>query len=568
MSKKSPSKNKIKISDEDFYEKIHNKYSIFAEPKKKRSYNEICFPKKYVLRNSQKFPSAYISPNTNFKSILLFHQIGSGKTCSMIRIGEAWKNKRKVIFVCPAGLINNFMGELRSECADNEYISEKDKEKLKTLDKKSEEYLKIIEKSDKRISKHYDIYSQHMFINKIKKGEIDFTNKILLIDEIQNMVSAKGTFYSTLKEAIFSAPTDLRIVLATATPMFDKPYEIGLTMNLLRLPKQFPDPAKFTDLYVKKSETSEGVVTYSINNKQEFRESLRGYVSYFSGGDPISMPEKRMNIVKCKMSKYQYKAYMTTLKDSSFFKRASSKGLKVSTIFSRGEILDLPNNFFIGPRIISNIAYPNGLIGDNGLKAFDGSSEMIDTCSTKINQLLANIEKSKGKSYIYSNFRNNGGLLPIIKALEKNGYSNYETKGVGKKRYAIWSGEETKEYRCQVVAEYNKQDNNYGEKLKILLISPAGKEGLSLFGVRDAHIFEPYWNISRLDQIIGRGIRFCSHKNMEESERFVNIFMYLSIGGKSISIDEYIYSMAIKKDLLIKQFEKELINSSVDRKLY
>jgi hypothetical protein len=76
---------------------------------------------------------------TPYKELLVFHKIGAGKTCAAIRIAEEWDKK---VIVLPASLIGNFYKELRSECTNENYISNKDREKLKDLSS----YDKIIEK--------------------------------------------------------------------------------------------------------------------------------------------------------------------------------------------------------------------------------------------------------------------------------------------------------------------------------------------------------------------------------------------------------------------------------------
>ena len=55
---------------------------------------------------------------------------------------------------------------------------------------------------------------------------------------------------------------------------------------------------------------------------------------------------------------------------------------------------------------------------------------------------------------------------------------------------------------------------------------PAIKEGVSLLRVKYVHIIEPYWNLSRLEQVIGRAVRFCSHKDVEEDKRIVKVYIY------------------------------------------
>ena len=76
-------------------------------------------------------------------------------------------------------------------------------------------------------------YIRNKFIEYITEDSISFRNKVLIIDEIQNLISEKGVYYKILHHAIKEAPSSLRIVLLSATPMFDKPIEIALTMNLL-----------------------------------------------------------------------------------------------------------------------------------------------------------------------------------------------------------------------------------------------------------------------------------------------------------------------------------------------
>lgn len=46
----------------------------------------------------------------NIKNLLIFHEIGSGKTCTGIRIAfEIFKNNKnyKIFFISPSGLLDN-----------------------------------------------------------------------------------------------------------------------------------------------------------------------------------------------------------------------------------------------------------------------------------------------------------------------------------------------------------------------------------------------------------------------------------------------------------------------------
>jgi hypothetical protein len=70
--------------------------------------------------------------------------------------------------------------------------------------------------------------------------------------------------------------------------------------------------------------------------------------------------------------------------------------------------------------------------------------------------------------------------------------------------------------------------NRHGEVVKVLLITGAGAEGLNLQNVRQVHIFDPYWNRVRLEQVYGRAIRYCSHAYLPQEEREVKRYLYIA----------------------------------------
>ena len=65
---------------------------------------------------------------------------------------------------------------------------------------------------------------------------------------------------------------------------------------------------------------------------------------------------------------------------------------------------------------------------------------------------------------------------------------------------------------------------------------------------------EPYWNEVRIEQLIGRAIRQCSHKDLPINERIVDVFRYYAIreNGKP-TVDQDINELAMKKKSLIKK---------------
>lgn len=560
------------IKDDNFYKKINKKFEKYKIPKKKKSFKQICYPKSYELQIPQIFLSKYINPKTPYKGVLVYHRIGAGKTCAAVNIAEQWKEYKKIVVVVPAALIGNFKNELRSPCAKNNYISDSDRKKLKNLHPRSKEYADIIRKSDAKIEKYYKIYSYHKFVDLSNQGEISLRNTLLIIDEVQNMVSISGNFYKTLYETIHSAPPSLRIVLLSATPMFDKPIEIALTMNLLRLPYELPIGTDFEKMFIKTTKTKSGKYKYKAKNLDIFKERIKGYVSFFRGAPPYAFPEGMIRYVKCEMSPFQYKSYLTVLAAEERDNKKLKKIKDTGRIFKDGDIIKIPNNFFIGSRVISNIAFPNKKINESGLKSLEGkfiNEKNLYKYSPKFYRILKKISKCSGTVFVYSNFKEYGGIRTFVKILEEYGWKDYIKFGTGKKRFAIWSGDSSKENKEEIKAIFNNKNNYDGSKLKLMLGSPSIKEGVSLLRVQQVHILEPYWNQSRLDQIIGRAIRYCSHKDMPEEKRKVRVYIYISYHPKEEeSIDQYIHKLANTKKKLISQFELALKESAIDCNLF
>jgi superfamily II DNA or RNA helicase len=193
----------------------------------------------------------------------------------------------------------------------------------------------------------------------------------------------------------------------------------------------------------------------------------------------------------------------------------------------------------------------------------------IKKFSIKFYKILKNIKKSDGPIFVYSNFKNVGGLKSFVEFIEYHGYKNYKTFGEGLKTYSMWSGDEPHHMKEEIKHVFNQKENMDGSRIKIMLGSPSIKEGVTLLRVDQIHILEPYWNLSRIQQIIGRGIRFCSHKDVPKYKQIVKVYLYLATHNKEdISIDEYIWSLAKKKNKLIEQFEHVLKENAIDCKLF
>ena len=549
-----------KLTDPKFQDKILKKFSQYQTPKKKPSFFDLCYPESFTYQLPQLFVSKFINPKTPYKGLLVFHRIGAGKTCAAIQIAEQWVDKRNVIFIVPASLVGNVYKEFRSECTGTKYMSNAERSKLSKLSPQSKEYQKLLEQINSRIDENYKIYSYHKYVDLIVSKQINLKNSLVIIDEVQNIVSESGSFYKIILNSLQKSPDSTRIVIMSATPIFDKPVELALTMNLLKPDNILPTGTKFNDTFLNISENDN---KYSLKNPDLLKSLLSGYISYYPGAPSNAFPKQILKVVKCHMSKFQYECYQTVEEQEG---KPDFK-----------DILKLPNNFYIGSRIISNIAYPNKGVNEKGFDSWTGSKlklNNLERYSIKFYKIINKIRLIKGPSFIYSNFKEYGGLKPLIAALEANGYKDIIFHGPGKNRYAVWSGDEKAEQKEMIKDVFNQFKNYDGSQIKVILGSPSIKEGVSLLRVKSVHIIDPYWNTSRLDQVIGRAIRYCSHRDLPSEEREVKVYLYLACapkgkgGTKNISVDEHIYRIALEKEKLVKEFYNIMKKSAIDSKLF
>lgn len=162
----------------------------------------------------QKFVRDYLSSSSPYRGLLLFHGLGSGKTCTSITVAENLKLGKNVILLSPASLRTNYITALRTDCGVTAY---KDNE-----DALREKYSFIS-------------YNASNTIEQLKRiPSID--NHTIVIDEAHNLVSMivsnskKGPeLYNMLMNA-----KNLKIVALSGTPIINYPFEIAILCNILR----------------------------------------------------------------------------------------------------------------------------------------------------------------------------------------------------------------------------------------------------------------------------------------------------------------------------------------------
>lgn len=193
-------------------------------------------------------------------------------------------------------------------------------------------------------------------------------------------------------------------------------------------------------------------------------------------------------------------------------------------------------------------------------------------CSAKYCVICLSILQSPGPVIIYSNYVSMEGFEIMKIYLEQFGFIDNADKKANSdkydfKRFVEFTGEQSQEERSKNVELESNKENIYGKDIKIVLISGAGTEGISLNHIRQTHITEPYWNENRIDQVMARGVRFCSHKYLKMEERHVDIFRYKSVCNEYKTADVLIQEIANKKKKITQSFLNAIKSSAVDCEL-
>lgn len=513
-------------------------------------------------------------------------------TCAAISIAEGFKefvtNKNRKIFVLVKNknIQLNFMNELQSSCAGDEYFTEEDKQQLETatpFERKT-----IIQNIRKRIQKIYRILTYGTFKNKVDSGDIrSFSNSVVIIDEAHNVTNNEN--YDYLMK-ILSNSYNYRIVLLTATPIFDNPKEIAEISNLLNAnepDKLFPIRNK---LYLRKFMTANpsdyinykilraGITQITERGEDLLKKSMFGKVSFVASnkdtnpikierGDPIIKDRiGSTHVILCEMSDYQYTVYKQAVEeDTSKFTpemlEENESGQQIA-IVAKDRYKGV--NLYKNSNDASTMVYPNNLYGKAGYEQLMKNPSVLTTdlqmYSAKLFNLLKNIKKSPGNIFIYSNYTTAGGTSLIEKLLLKNGFAKYSSSSQSPlPKYVIFD-RESAENRDKLRKIFNDPDNKNGEQIKIVVGSPVMSEGITLKNVRQVHILEPSWNMSRINQIIGRAVRNYSHHDLPPVDRTVEIYKYVSVYSKGDSDDFF-----IDKEKYILSEEKDRANKTVER---
>jgi hypothetical protein len=237
-----------------------------------RTANRELFPYQKLVRD-------YLVSETPYRGLLLYHGLGSGKTCSAISVAESLLSTKKIFVMAPASLLLNFRSELAT-CGDPIYKLDQHWSRVQIKQVEEREKAKAMGISDKFLDNYGSYYTtspnippnyktlpldqqkeisaqindlidqRFTFIayNGISKNNVDqifppdqprmFDDSVIIIDEAHNFmgyVLKESVIKSKIYDMMYHSKNS-KVVLLSGTPVINSPLEISYMMNLLRGP--------------------------------------------------------------------------------------------------------------------------------------------------------------------------------------------------------------------------------------------------------------------------------------------------------------------------------------------
>lgn len=293
----------------------------------------------FQLSPHQLFVRNFLSFQTPYNSLLLYHGLGTGKTCSAITICEEMRDylsqigmstSQKIIVVASPNVQDNFKLQLFDRrklklidgiwniraCTGNKYLKEINPMNMKGMDEE-----KVIKEVKKIIRRSYLFLGYDQFATLIEKtsnvGEdIEdisertkvvmqelkkvFGNSLIVIDEFHNIRntddSSNRSVATQLQKLVkFGSFLLMRLLLLSGTPMYNSYREIIWLINIMRLNDGRP-PINARDIFNDNPEdgifleTKEGPGQITETGRENLRRFSTGYISYIRGENPYTFP--------------------------------------------------------------------------------------------------------------------------------------------------------------------------------------------------------------------------------------------------------------------------------------
>ena len=247
-----------------------NKNNKMTREKIKEITDKLCNEREFELAPHQMFVRNFLSFQTPYNGLLLYHGVGTGKTCSAISVSEEMREYNKqmniskeILVVASPNVQTNFKLQLFNEkklkeinglwniksCTGNKFLKEINPMNMKGLPKSD-----VVKQINRIIKQNYKFLGYVEFSNYItkiidkakqKRKNVkkvirnEFSDRLLIIDEVHNLrvtdkvKDVKKSTENLKKVVVYS--NNLKLLLLSATPMYDNAREIVWILNILNL---------------------------------------------------------------------------------------------------------------------------------------------------------------------------------------------------------------------------------------------------------------------------------------------------------------------------------------------
>jgi superfamily II DNA or RNA helicase len=593
--------------EEDFYESVYKKkefYDIRLEELEKVP------DKAGSLMNHQKLISRFFSSNTLYDELLLLHEMGSGKTCTAIGAVEQIRKEGKfqgALYLAKGdALVNNFINELVFKCTDGQYIPERYNE-LSDLQK--------VHRTRKAIEDYYKTNTFETFAQRIKKHETKdalskwceyekFNNSVIIIDEVHNLrmkaqveEDGKKINLDVYKEfyRFLHTVKDCKILLMSGTPMKDGVDEIASVMNLI-LPsdKQLPSGAAFTTEFF---DEKNDILMVKDSHVDTLKKAFKGRVSYlksmrstveklFQENGDINDTLDHMVVYEDNMSAFQSEHYKKAYNDD---RDGKEKGVWANSrqaslfVFPDGSIGKEGFARYVSKTAVKSLtgektkhifslseSLKNEILGSSKTESLERLKKFSSKYAESIKTILD--AQRDGKSvFVYNEFVTGSGLILfglILELFEFSKANGMEAENSKNSRYATLTSQTSTDKQIgMLVNRFNQPDNITGKIINVIIGSRKISEGFTFKNVQIIDIHTPWFNYSETSQVIARGHRLGSHKDLIEAglNPQVAIYQRVSVPNNGVeSIDFKMYKTSEEKDVSIKLVERIMKESAWD----
>ena len=247
---------------------------------------------------TQDFIRHYFTPMNPIKGMLLWHSVGTGKTCSAIAAATSTFEKQgyTILWVTRTTLKNDIWKNMFDQVCNDSIRNSITHSGLEIPDEQNKR-MRLLSKSWRIRPMSYKQFSnlvskQNAFYKALVKqnGELDPLNKtLLIIDEAHKLYGGgdlssierpnMDAFHQALMNSYqVSGSNSVKLLLMTATPITENPMELIKLMNLCKpleqqLPSGFDD---FSNRYLNE------IGEFTENGREQFLDDIAGHISYLN----------------------------------------------------------------------------------------------------------------------------------------------------------------------------------------------------------------------------------------------------------------------------------------------